>query len=322
MECGAVMTNSSDNAHRSGLTRHIPVLFSEVMDSLRAREGGHFLDCTFGGGGHSRGILDANPTSTVVACDRDLRSIRRGEGVVSSYSGRLSIRHSDFCSLESVTQGERFDGILADLGMSTDQLFEGRGFSFHDDSPLDMRMDESQGFSAADVVNLRSEKELTEIFHEGGLGRDARTVARAIVKARPFTTTGALSAVVTPLMQRARPEKGSHPATVVFQAIRVAVNDEIRNLDSLLDAAPRLAKPGARFSVIAFHSGEDTIVTRKMRSWAAKSDVPAWYPGQRSDVQTLGTLLTKKAITPQASEVSVNPASRSARLRVFEFHGQ
>ena len=183
-------------------------------------------------------------------------------------------------------------------------------------------MDESQGFSAADVVNVRSEKELTDIFREGGLGRDARTVARAIVKSRPFATTGELSSVVTPIMQRARPEKGSHPATVVFQAIRVAVNDEIRNLDTLLEAAPRLAKPGARFAVIAFHSGEDTIVTRRMRSWAARSDVPAWYPGQRTDIQTLGTLITKKAVTPQASEVNENPASRSARLRVFEFHGQ
>lgn len=300
-------------------THHIPVLLQEAVEGLHAIGGGVFLDCTFGGGGHSQAILEANSENIVVGADRDKRALLRAESVASKYVGRFESIHSSFSDLSTKLDGRKFNGILADLGISTDQLKEDRGFSFGDDSALDMRMDESSELSAAQIVNSYDPQELFVILKEGGVGAEARAIAQAIVAARPLETTKELARVIARVPQRGRAKgKQSNPATVVFQAIRIAVNDEFAQIKALLKAIPLLITPGGRLAIISFHSLEDKAVTRVLRKWEGEQ-APALWPGARSE-KSFGTLLTKKAILPAEQECKENPSARSARLRVFEFN--
>lgn len=305
----------------AGESCHISVLREEVVSLLGSKDGGLFLDCTLGGGGHSRAILESNPTNILVALDRDERAVVRASSLAAEFPGRFTVMRSRFGDAERIL-GERcgtFNGIVADLGLSTDQLKEQRGFSFNDDTPLDMRMDEQQVVSAASIVNECDEGELYRLLRRGGVGPEARHVARAIVRERPFETTKRFSDVVNATIRgRTKPGKKVSPSTVVFQAIRIAVNDEFGELEALLDAAPRIAANGGRLAVITFHSLEDRLTASKMREWEVGDDAPASWRGVRRG-KSLGRLITRKAVEPTSEEVELNASSRSARLRVFEF---
>jgi 16S rRNA (cytosine1402-N4)-methyltransferase len=294
---------------------HKSVMVGEVLQSLEADKGGMFLDCTFGGGGHTRAILEANAENQVTAIDRDIRAVERGAPDVAKYAPRLRLIHGSFSQLPKLLAGASFDGILADLGLSTDQIREGRGFSFNDQNSLDMRMNEEDPLTAKDLVNTVGEQELFVLLKEGGVGAKAREIARAIIRARPIENAKALSAAINKIPQG----KGTtNPSTVVFQAIRISINKELEEIETLMAKVPGFVKSGGRVSIITFHSLEDKAVTKVMRSWEGADDLPALWPG-RHETKKLGHAVTKKPLTPSEEEVAENPSARSARLRVFKF---
>lgn len=298
-------------------TRHVSVMKNEVVRWVNAERGGYFLDCTLGGAGHAEAILEANPENRLVGLDRDLRALDRARVRLSQFGDRVELIHTAFSGAGEVLQGRTFDGVIADLGLSTDQLFEGRGFSFRDEVKLDMRMDETQPISADQVVNQIAEKELSKLLRDGGVGVDSRRYARIIASNRPFETAKQLA----DLIERSssyRDREGGHPATVVFQAIRMFVNREVEEIVGLLESIPVLVNPGGRLAVIAFHSTEDQIVTKVLRRWSQGDTRPARLR-DGTETPALGILLTKKAMVPTEDEVRSNPSARSARLRVFEF---
>ncbi|NDC39122.1 MAG: 16S rRNA (cytosine(1402)-N(4))-methyltransferase RsmH [Proteobacteria bacterium] len=302
----------------NSVTRHIPVMFDQVLSFLRASEGGRFLDCTLGGAGHTEGILRAHPDNRVVAADRDMRAIERARVRLASFGDRVELRHVSFEELASELSGERFTGMLADLGISTDQLFESRGFSFKDETPLDMRMDEGRTLTARDLVNELPERELYVLLRQGGMGPEAKQVVHAIVRARPLEKTNELAEVVAATLRGQHRDKQVHPATVVFQALRMKVNEERSQIEALLNSAPTLVQSGGRLVVITFHSIEDKVVTQRMRGWQQGGEFSALMPGARP-APALGRMVEKKAVAPDAEEISRNPSARSARLRIFEF---
>lgn len=307
------MSDSGDTA--SGTTRHVPVLVHEVIEQLRASHGGSFLDCTLGGGGHSAALLAAHPEVTVTALDRDRRAVSRAESRFRD-EPRISISLGRFSDMLKLVGEHRFDGVLADLGMSTDQLSESRGFSFRDSESLDMRMGEGEMTTAARLINEGSATELMRVLKGGGVGREASRIVAEIVRSRPLVSSHELASLVARVVPRTA--GGSHPATVVFQALRIAVNEEFEEIDAFLTAVPAVMKPGGRLAVICFHSLEDQRVTRQLRRWAAGDSAPA----HRRDIvreRPLGRLVTKQAIEPSKGEIEANPAARSARLRIFEF---
>ena len=296
---------------------HVPVLKREVVEFLRADAGGNFLDLTFGGGGHARAILEANPQNTLLAFDRDLAAVNRAQLLESEFPERFSIKHASFGSVLSEVGVRKFDGILADLGISSDQLEGGRGFSFNDAESLDMRMDQTQDLTASHIVNEMELSHLERVLKQGGAAEEARWASRAIVSSRPLKNSAELAKVIEAAFRG--PRKRIHPATVIFQAIRIAVNEEMQQVVDLLEALPTLASKNGRAAIICFHSLEDRIVTQKMRAWAT----PEFSASMRTHTEgrSLGKLLTKKACVPTAEEVDRNPRSRSARMRVFEFLG-
>ena len=288
---------------------HLPVLTAEVLRHLRPEQGGLFVDCTVGPGGHSRALLEAGATR-VIGLDRDLDALGRARETLAPWADRVELVHADYRTLDSVLdrrQIARIDGALADLGVSSLQLdAPGRGFSFQRDEPLDMRMDRSGGDSAADLVARSTERDLADAIFQYGEERYSRRVARAIVDARhdaPVVTTGRLASIV----RRAIPRRGPmriDPATRTFQALRIWVNRELDGLDRFVEAAARRLRAGARLVVIAFHSLEDRIVKHTLRAL------------QQRDA--LVQVLTKKPIVPRDDEVERNPRARSAKLRVAE----
>ena len=286
---------------------HVPVLLSQVLGALEPQRGGLFVDCTLGLGGHTRALLEAGATR-VIGLDRDRSALAVAATRLAAFGERAELVHADYRQLPAVLEArgvERVQGVLADLGVSSMQFdAEGRGFSFRRDEPLDMRMDQSTGPTAADMVNHSGEEELANAIYEFGEERYSRRISRALVASRPITTTGELAAVV----RRAVPTKGWQridPATRTFQALRIWVNGELKELDRFVtDAADRL-EPGARLAVITFHSLEDRIVKHTMRGLAA--DVPGAF-----------RVLTKKPIVPSDEEVAANHRARSAKLRVGE----
>ena len=291
-------------------SRHIPVLLKEVIEALGAQSGGYFLDCTLGGAGHSAGILAANPHNQLLAIDRDSTAIERAKMVLADQLARVELRQGSFSKLIADAPDYSFDGILADLGMSTDQLFAQRGFSFHDNGALDMRMDPSQGQSAADVLNSFDSNQLALIFRQGGVRGSLGAVLSAIERAKPIESAAQFAALIA----RARShQRDSHPATVFFQALRIFVNQEFAEIDALLQHAPRVLKRGGRLCVITFHSLEDKLVAQAMRKWAQGDTRPARLGLPRDKV--IGRM--GKTLTASAKEISDNPAARSAKLRTF-----
>jgi 16S rRNA (cytosine1402-N4)-methyltransferase len=313
------MTGSGSSAVAGGLARHVPVLVHRAIEWLNVRDGGLYVDATFGAGGFSRGIL-ATPGARVVGLDRDQSAIARGADLVEQAAGRLELIEDRFGNLLSV-MGDRtgaVDGIVFDLGVSSMQLDEAeRGFSFRLDGPLDMRMG-GDGPTAADVVAHAGERDLAAIIATLGEERHARAIARAIDKARQervIATTGALAEIVA----RAAPARPGtiHPATRTFQALRIFVNDELAELANGLAAAEQLLKPSGRLVAIAFHSLEDRIVKTFL---AERSRAPATsrhLPLTTAPVPTF-RVLTKRPETPDETEIAVNPRARSAKLRAAE----
>jgi 16S rRNA (cytosine1402-N4)-methyltransferase len=300
---------------------HVSVLRDEVVSMLRAEQGGAFLDCTLGGGGHSAAILAASALSNVSALDRDQAALDRSTWITDLYPGKFTAKHGTFSAARALYPETQFDGILADLGLSTDQLNEERGFSFNDQSDLDMRMDRSQGESLAELLERVSAQELYVILRQGGVGPEARAVAAALLRHKPFHSSRELANLLQELPALRAKKKKTHPATVVFQALRIAVNREIEEIESFMNQAPKMIKPGGRLAVITFHSLEDRLVTHQMRAWENQGSAPAGYRGVVRQPQ-LGKVLTRKPILPSALEIERNPASRSAQLRVFEFDAQ
>lgn len=298
-------------------TSHIPVMLPEALENLRAVSAGRYLDCTLGGAGHTLAILQANAANQVTALDRDKQAVERARAVLTPFAERLKLLHADFKKLSQLVFEAKFHGVLADLGISSDQLSAQRGFSFQEAAGLDMRMDQEQQVSAEQIINQSSDAELYKILKQGGVRQEARAAVQAILRARPIEDTKHLAGVLAEALARHKADRSTHPATVVFQAIRIAVNDELGQLRALLAAVPTLVEGGARLVMISFHSLEDQIVTKTMRDWAG-AGFSASFPGSRPK-QILGSVLTRSALTPCDEEIESNPRSRSARMRVFEF---
>lgn len=302
---------------------HSPVMVAEVLAALRPQPGGRYADGTVGGAGHAAAILAASsPTGWLYGCDRDGAAVEAGKARLAEFSGRFEIRQGNFAELADWVPPGGCDGALLDLGVSSPQLDEaGRGFSFQQDGPLDMRMDQRQGLTAARLLNEATAEELARIFWELGGERDGRRFARAIVQDRErrrFETTRQLAE----LIERLAPRRGrkTHPATKVFQAVRMAVNDEIGSLQQGLAGILRLLKPGGRLVVITFHSLEDRIVKNFGRTQARDytftggMDIPELRRPRAPELKWL----QRKALRPAAAEVTENPRSRSAQMRVME----
>lgn len=303
--------------------RHIPVMAREVVDALRPRDGGRYLDGTFGAGGYTAAMLD-RADCLVIAIDRDPDAIAAGRALAERYAPRLRLiegRFGDMAELLSAEGVEDVDGVALDLGVSSMQFDQAdRGFSFRASGPLDMRMEKS-GASAADLVNETDETELADIIWRYGEERRSRRVARSIVEARRakrIETTGELAEIV----RRAVGPQGrdeSDPATRTFQALRIAVNDELGELERGLAAAEQVLAPGGRLAVVSFHSLEDRAVKEFVRARAGRVPGPSRHapPGAAGRTATLRDL-SRKPVLPSDEEVAANPRARSARLRVAE----
>lgn len=300
---------------------HLPVLLKECMAQLNLRDGCDYLDCTLGGGGHSSQILAGIQGGSLTGIDRDADAIAAATGRITD--PRFQALRGNFHDAQELTDGRKFDGILADLGVSSHQLdVRERGFSYHDDAPLDMRMNAEDPVTAAQIVNERSEDELNRIFRDYGEEKWARQIARVICDRRrqaPIVTTSQLVAVIdAAIPKKFREKDGSHPARRVFQALRIAVNDE---LDPLADSIRMLAdmlKPQGRLCVITFHSLEDRIVKNTFRELANPCTCPPEMPVCVCSKKPTVKLITRKPITASAEELAENPRSRSASLRVLE----
>jgi 16S rRNA (cytosine1402-N4)-methyltransferase len=305
-------------------TTHEPVLLSAALTFLAPRDGGRYIDATFGGGGHSRAILEASaPSGQVLAIDADPAAVARARALAERYPGRLLPCHGNFRNLARLAQSYGFvpvDGILFDLGLSSDQLADpARGFSFQLAGPLDMRFDPTSGEPAAVIVNTWSAEELAKLFWQYGEEPRAWAIAQTIVAERarqPIETTTQLAALVERIAGSRR--ERIHPATRVFQALRIAVNQELEALAAGLAQAVELLRPGGRLVVIAFHSLEDRLVKQFFRREAAACLCPPGTPvcicGHRPRLR----LLTPRPVRPSAEEIARNPRSRSARLRAAE----
>ena len=278
---------------------HIPVLGREVIEGLGVRPGGHYLDVTVGGGGHSRLILEAAADVRVTAVDQDEDALAAAQKNLAEYSDRIQFIHSNFADYEFTLN--TFDGILADLGVSSYHLDQPeRGFSFRQAANLDMRMDRGRSLTAADVINNWNEADLADIFFKYGEERLSRRIARRIVERRPLQTTVELAEAIASSVPPKYRYGRIHPATRVFQALRIVVNDELKSLETFLDKAPNALVPGGRIAIISFHSLEDRPVKHGLRN------LP------------LLKVLTKKPIIAQEEEISNNPRSRSAKLRIAQ----
>lgn len=275
---------------------HIPVLSREVIEGLAIQSGGHYLDATVGGGGHSALILAAADQVRLSAIDQDETAIAAAKAKLGD---RVTFYHENFSEFDP--GDTRFDGILADLGVSSVQLdVADRGFSFRQEAALDMRMDRRQELTAAEIVNHWEESKLADIFYTYGEERLSRRIAKRIVEQRPFKTTTELAEAIAHSVPKQYRYGRIHPATRVFQGLRIAVNRELEVLETLIAKAPLWLKPGGRIAIISFHSLEDRIVKHRLRE------------------SELLTVLTKKPIIAQEDEIRENVRSRSAKLRIAE----
>jgi 16S rRNA (cytosine1402-N4)-methyltransferase len=300
---------------------HTPVLLSESIAALQPRSGGRYIDATLGGGGHAERVLDlSSPDGTLLGIDADPSALAAARARLAPYGDRLVTVEEYFDGLERTARRTGFlgsDGVLFDLGVSSPQLDRGdRGFSFQQDAPLDMRMGPGARQTAEDLVNSLPESDLERIFREYGEERFARRVARRITMERPIRSTSELAAVVT----RAKPRTNEaiHPATRVFQALRIAVNDELERLRRALPQAVNALRGGGNLAVISFHSLEDRIVKQFMRQEARGCICPPELPVCVCGREPRLRVITSRPIVASDSEVATNPRARSAKLRVAE----
>ena len=290
-------------------------MLQEVLESLSPRDGAHYVDGTFGGGGYSKAILEA-ADCRVLGIDRDPAAIARGQELVRRFAGRLTLVEGEFSRMNEFTDAT--DGVVLDLGVSSFQFDQPeRGFSFREDGPLDMRMSLS-GMSAADFVNSADERELSRVIAQYGEEKNARRIARAIIKARPVTGTAQLAAIVSEAQGPAALRLAIHPATRTFQALRIHVNDELGELTSGLEAALEILRPQGRLVVVSFHSLEDRIVKQFLGSRSTTAPRASRHAPATAADAPLFRLLTHKARIPGEQEIASNPRARSAKLRAGE----
>ncbi len=307
------------------MSGHYSVLLKESIEALAIRPAGVYVDGTLGMGGHSEAIARRLTTGRLIAIDRDQRAIDRASARLAPYAGHITFVHGNFGDLGAILDGlgvPLADGMLFDLGVSSPQLDEAeRGFSYMADAPLDMRMDESQSLTAADVVNTWPEEQLRRILFAYGEERHAPRIARAIVRARqeaPIRSTLELVGIIRAAMPAAALREKQHPAKRSFQAIRIAVNGELEAVEAMLDAAVEHLRPGGRLAVISFHSLEDRLVKTAIHSredgCTCPREAPVCVCGFR---QTLRSV-SRRPILPSGEELEETPRSRSAKLRVAE----
>jgi 16S rRNA (cytosine1402-N4)-methyltransferase len=299
---------------------HIPVLYEQVLAGLQVSPGRTYVDATLGAAGHATGILSSSaPGGRLLGLDADPEATAFAEEVLRPYGERVVVQNTNFRNLKKVAVSlgfEQVDGVLMDLGFSSRQLADPhRGFSFSQDGPLDMRLDPTRGPSAADLVNSLSEAELASLLWRYGEERHSRRIARAIVAARPLATTGQLADLV---MRTVGQREKIHPATRTFQALRIAINDELDALAQALPQARDLLRPGGRLAVISFHSLEDRLVKhffqQEARDCICPPEAPVCTCGHRATLR----VLTRRPVRPGEEEIARNPRSRSAKLRIAE----
>lgn len=307
--------------------RHASVLLAEVLDALEPERGGLYVDCTLGMGGHAEALLDRGADARVIGIDRDAESLALASERLARFGDRFAPVHADYREIADVlaerAPGEPAAGILADLGISSHQLGDAdRGFAFSTDAPLDMRMDRSRGETAADLVNDLDEEELANLIYEFGEERLSRRIARAICRERqrePIARTARLAEIVARASGVPRHKQRIHPATRTFQALRIAVNRELDELDRFLgDAVAALRSPGGRVAIIAFHSLEDRIVKQAFKALSGQCSCPPGLPTCSCGARQVVRVLTRRPIVPADEEVESNPRSRSAKLRIAE----
>jgi 16S rRNA (cytosine1402-N4)-methyltransferase len=305
---------------------HTPVMAEEVGAYLKCHRGGLFVDATVGEGGHTREILRASQLNTIIAIDWDQEILARAKERVAEYADRVTFMHDNFSHLPQIMQTlgvEKVDGLLFDLGVSTVHFQEeNRGFSFLLDGPLDMRMDTRRKLTASDIVNHVPLEAIEKILRRYGEERWAKRIAAAIGKERQrgeIRTTSALAEIVSRAIPRQHHPGRVHPATKTFQALRIAVNEELKEIEEALAAAPFLLKRGGRIAVISFHSLEDRIVKESFKRLERTCICPPTFPqcacGGREKVLQI---ITKRPLTPRPEELRDNPRARSAKLRVAE----
>jgi len=293
------------------MSTHIPVMLTEVLEALSPRDGAHYVDGTFGGGGYASAILEA-ADCRVLGIDRDPAAIARGQALVERFGGRLTLVQGEFSRMQDFTRES--DGVVLDLGVSSFQFDEpARGFSFRENGPLDMRMSLS-GESAADLVNSADERTLSQIISRFGEEKNARRIAKAIIAARPVTGTAQLAQIVSEAQGPAALRHAIHPATRTFQALRIHVNDELGELERGLEAALDILKPQGRLVVVSFHSLEDRMVKRFLTERSttaprASRHAPVGTPARNAAFQLLPRRM------PSPAEIASNPRARSATLR-------
>lgn len=302
---------------------HIPVLRDEAVQMLHPRNGGVYLDGTFGGGGYARAILDA-AACRLIAIDRDPAAVARAQALAQEYAGRFEICEGRISNLKEMLESRgvaSLDGAVFDLGVSSYQIDDpARGFSFRHDGPLDMQMG-SSGNSAAQIVNLCPESELADILYEYGDEKASRKIAKAIVERRrvqKFETTSDLAGVIRSVV---RPDKsGIDPATRSFQALRIAVNEELSDIEAALTQAADMLNPGGRLVVVSFHSLEDRIVKSFFGKAAGRTPAASRHDpaGHVRPAAPRFALVTRKAVVPSEAEMRANPRARSAKLRAME----
>lgn len=307
---------------------HVPVMREEVLELLACHAGGFYVDGTAGGGGYAEAILQrTEPDGILLALDWDADAIERVRDRLHSYQQRVLLEKSSFADLPFVLERlgfdlETVDGVVIDLGVSTFQLEDPkRGFSFLHDGPLDMRMDRSLNQTASDLVNTLSESELADLIFHFGEEKWARRIARAIISRRrlqPILRTVELAGVVVEVVPKTKDSRRIHPATRTFQALRMAVNQDLESLENFLSRVLNVLKPGGRLCIVAFHSLEDRLVKIKFRQWAKSCRCPRELLTCECEGQPLVRLLTKKPLRPVETEVEANPRARSARLRAIE----
>jgi 16S rRNA (cytosine1402-N4)-methyltransferase len=299
---------------------HQPVLYHEIIHALQPKSTGRYVDCTLGAGGHASGILKAcAPGGQLLGLDVDPQAMALARKILAPYGERVHLIQASYDTLAerlSEIGWDKVDGILLDLGLSSMQLdTPERGFSFQHDAPLDMRFDPSAPTTAADLVNTLPQDELADLIYRYGEERASRQIAKAIAGARPLRTTRQLADVIEAVYPR---KKGIHPATRTFQALRIAVNEELSRLENVLPQATASLGPGGRLAIISFHSLEDRIVKMYFRQESRDCICPPKQPVCSCEHQATLKVISRKPIIPGEAEISANPRARSAKLRIAE----
>ena len=300
---------------------HIPVLYKEIIHALQPQSGGRYVDGTLGAGGHARGILEAcSPDGHLLGLDVDPQALALSRETLAPYEGRTHLEQASYITITkqlAALKWDFVDGIVLDLGASSMQFDNAeRGFSFMQDGPLDMRFGSNAFQSAEDIVNTYDERDLADLIFRYGEDRDARRIAKAIVMSRPLRTTRELVAVI----EKASPRRGdrTHPATQTFQALRIAVNEELSSVESVLPQAVAALRSGGRCAVISFHSLEDRIVKDYFREQSKDIVNPPYERIYEVERKAVVEIINKKPIVASDEEVKDNPRARSAKLRVIE----